>query len=282
MAADTASLPYGLSWWLDAVTDKNWDGVVVDDYRLVLPLPKGKSLGRVAQVQRASFTQQGGPFGQLRSGDVHDILHALPPRYLSFQLPLQEGIVPTDVPSGFSTRTRTNYILDLSPTYEEINLGFNKVLRRKLRRNGPATLSPAEPDLIIELYQNSVGTKAGLQPKHYRWIRQLMVAAQANESAVLCRLDDPENGCLAAGFFPWYQGRLINLFAASSPAGYQHEGMARMLVALIKQHRGAGCLLDFEGSDIPGVAEYFRSFGPERRQYLTVERKGVRKWIGKV
>ena len=282
VAADPSCLPYALSWWLDAATGGNWDGVVMDDYRVVMPLPRGKFLGRYSQVQRPSFTQQCGPFGQLQPGDVRQLLTELPSRYLSLKLPLTDRVIREEVPAGFSSRERTNYVLDLSPDFSILHQGFHKVLRRKLRRNGPAILSSAAPKDIIELYRQSAGQKAGLKPKHYLKIAAIITAAQRNDAAICCRLDDAENGFLAAGFFPFYRGRLLITFAASTSTGYAKEGMARMIVALIKANHGPGKLLDFEGSDIPGVAEFFRSFGPVERNYLAVEKKGVGEWIGKV
>lgn len=281
VAADPTCLPYALSWWLDAATGGHWDGVVIDDYRVVMPLPRGKFFGRYTQVQRPPFTQQCGPYGQLQPGDVKQLLTQLPGKYLSFKLPLTDRATAGEVPAAFSSRKRTNYVLDLSPDFEAIHQDFHKVLRRKLRRNGPATLSPAEPETIINLYRQSAGRKAGLKPKHYRKIAAIIAAAQLNDAAICCRLDDDENGFLAAGFFPFYRGRLINTFAASTSVGYAKEGMARMIVELIKTHRGPGRLLDFEGSDIPGVAEFFRSFGPVEQNYLSVEKLGVGEWIGK-
>jgi hypothetical protein len=247
-----------------------------------MPLPRGTYLGRYTQVQRPSFTQQCGPFGQLQPGDVRQLLTELPTRYLSFKLPFTDRVAQEEIPAGYSCRDRTNYVLDLSPDFTTIHQEFHKVLRRKLRRNGPAILSPAEPETIINLYRQSAGQKAGLQPKHYRWISAIIEAARSNDAAICCRLDDEENGFLAAGFFPFYRGRLINTFAASTSTGYAKEGMARMIVELIKAHGGPNTLLDFEGSDIPGVAEFFRSFGPVERNYLAVEKKGVGEWIGKV
>jgi hypothetical protein len=282
VAADPSCLPYALSWWLDAATGGNWDGMVMDDYRVVMPLPRGKFLGRYTQVQRPSFTQQCGPFGQLQPGDLKQLLTELPSRYLSFKLPFSNRVIREEVPTGYSSRERTNYVLDISPDFSAIHQDFHKVLRRKLRRNGPAILSPAEPKEIIELYRQSAGLKAGLKPKHYLQIAAIIEAAQSNNAAICCRLDDEENGFLAAGFFPFYRGRLINTFAASTSVGYAKEGMARMIVELIKANSGPGRLLDFEGSDIPGVAEFFRSFGPVERNYLAVEKTGVGKWIGKM
>lgn len=281
MANDPSCLPYGLSWWLDAATNGRWDGLIMDDYRLVLPLPRGKSFGRFTQVQRPSFTQQCGPFGTLLPGDVEAILSALPYSVRSLKLPLSERTLKQQISSVFSHRERINYVLDLAADYEVIHKGFHKVLRRKLRRNGLARLSPTDPKAIIELYASSAGLKAGLKGKHYRLIEAIIHAALVNDAGICCRLDD-ENGYLAAGFFPFYRGRLINTFAASTPLGYKHEGMARMIVELIKAHRGPDRLLDFEGSEIPGVAEFFRSFGPVERNYRLVEMGGLGRLVGRI
>lgn len=279
--ADPSRLPYGLSWWLDAATATRWDGLMADDYRLVLPLPLGRSIGRFTQVQRPAFTQQCGPFGTLHAGDLKGLLRALPFPVLSLKMPLSERTLDLAIPHNFTRRERTNFVLPISAEYDAIQMGFHKALRRKIRRNGPAMLSPAEPAAIIELYASSAGLKAGLKPAHYRRIEAIMHAARDNEAALCCRLDD-DNGYLAAGFFPFYRGRLINTFAASTPAGYRHEGMARMIVELIKKHRGPGRLLDFEGSEISGVAEFFRSFGPTTQNYTTIEMRGPGKLIGRL
>lgn len=209
------------------------------------------------------------------------MLSALPLGVRSLKIPLSERTLGQAVPNGFTQRERLNYVLELTDDYEVIHSGFHKILRRKLRRNGPARLSPAKPEAIIELYAASAGLKAGLKPKHYRWIEAIMRAALANDAAICCRLDD-DDGYLAAGFFPFYRGRLINTFAASTQLGYKQEGMARMIVELIKQLRGPGRLLDFEGSEIPGVAEFFRSFGPVERNYRLVEMGGLGKLVGKL
>jgi len=270
VAADPTALPYGFTWWLDAATNGQWQAFVIDDYRLVLPLPCRSFFGRFTQVQRAPFTQQSGPFGDLQKGDLTALTAALS-RFRSAQLPLSERFTRAQLPSQLNFRPRTNLVLNLSPAYADIKGAYHRALKRKLRKYNSVQLSSSEPELIIDLYRESVGSKAGLKPRHYRRIRSLMEAALRHQAGLLIRADDPEEGLLAAGFFPFYRDRLINQFVASSPIGYQFEGMARLLDALVQAYRGPGRVLDFEGSDIPGVATFFRSFGPEEREYLMLE-----------
>jgi len=271
VAADVSCLPYGLSWWLDAATDERWDGLVMDDYRVVLPLPRGRSFGRLTQVQRAAFTQQGGPFGQLLPGDTERLLSALPKTVLSFKLPLRERLELTGSFGKRKVYARNNLVLPLTGNMASLRANYSKSIRRQLKKTSSVQLSTVSIDLVIDLYRATAGPKAGLKAMHYEAIRRLAAACLSRKFAYCYRIDDESHGLLAAGFFPSYRGRIINLFAASTEAGYQLGGMATLIDALVGRHFGQAQLFDFEGSDVPGIADFFRSFGAQPRPYLYVE-----------
>ena len=277
VANDPTCLPYGFSWWLDAVCPGRWDGVVFEDYRAVMPLPQAPfSLRRPwsswarPRVQRPFFTQQVGPWGDVRSGDIASLFAALPTSSTSFGLPLTENTLATEVPSTFTQEHRTNFVLDLSPDLETIRSGYHKGLRRKIRKHGPVSLQPAPPELIIQHYRKQIAQKAGLKTKHFTRARALIEAALLHDAGYCYQVKGEDDETLAAGFFPHHKGRIINLLPVSTPAGYKREGMALLIDAIIKKHRGPGHLLDFEGSDLPGIARFFGYFGPQKRPYLSV------------
>ena len=276
MNNDPGGLPYGLTWWLDAVCPGRWSGLVLDDYRLVMPLPREPFSWRSPwrswarpRVQRPFFTQQCGPFGTLLP---HDLPRLLPPLFNGGPgggLPFSESINEADFPVGYPLARRTNLVLDLSPPLENIRAGYHRDLRRKLRKHGPATLLPADPELVLSVYREQIAAKAGLKSKHFTRARALIKAALRNDAGYCYQLLGADEELLAVGFFPLHRGRIINLMPASTPAGYRRQGMALLLDAVIERHRGPGHLFDFEGSDIPGIASFFRAFGPELRPYLT-------------
>ncbi len=274
---DPTRLPYGFSWWLDAVCPGRWDGIVFDDYRAVMPLPKEPFSVRKPwsswarpQVQRPFFTQQGGPWGRVRAGDLASLFAVLPKGLTAFNLPLTENALAAEVPQRFVRDWRTNYVLDLSPELETIRAGYHKTLRRKLRKHGPATLLPAEPDLVVSLYRQHIGPKAGLKTKHFTCARALIKAVIQHDAGHCYQAVGENNEPLAAGFFPLHKGRIINLMPVSTPAGYLREGMASLIDEVVRKHRGPGNSLDFEGSDMPGIAKFFSSFGPQKRPYLSL------------
>ena len=57
-------LPYALSWWLDTVCP-DWDALVEDDYRAVMPLTRDRKFG-FDYLYQPYFTQQLGVFSSLR------------------------------------------------------------------------------------------------------------------------------------------------------------------------------------------------------------------------
>lgn len=247
---------------------------MLGDYRLVLPLPIKRSFGPFKQVHRAAFTQQGGPFGRIEPGDISAIFSGLPSTILALELPLLASVQEQDIPKNYQLRRRTNLTLDIDADYPSLVSGFSKTLRKKLRRYPEVKLAPARVDTVLEVYRASSGERSGLKGYHYQIIRNLMAACRARGFGHLYQLET-EAGVLAAGFFPEYQGRIINLFGGSTPTGFREEGMARLLAAVIKNHLGQGNILDFEGSDIQGVADFFKSFGPSNSPYLSVKRKGL-------
>lgn len=269
---DPGRFPYGFVWWLDIVTNKKWNALVLDDYRAVLPLPYRHSIGPFLTIHRPAFTQQGGPWGDWHSEDIGPLLQHIPKGAISVALPLRHETDMEQVPEQYTVNQRTNLEVDLDRDWTEIQGGFSKTLRKSLRKFSGGTLCESTAETVIEVYRESVGEKAGLNQGHYRMITHLVAAAKQGGCGQTWQFVDEKGILLAAGFFPEYRGRMINLFCGSTEAGYRDKGMSRILAALMELHHGPGRLFDFEGSDLPGVAEYFKKFGPERRPYPFLSR----------
>jgi len=266
---DPRCLPYGLSWWMDAVTDNNWDGLILDEYRVVLPLPLRRPLGSFTQIGNADFTQQSGPYGNIKSGDVETLLAAIPSVNLLFHLHLRENLNIDSSSINLTLHPRVNYTLSLNQKIETIYSGFNRLLRRKIKKGAEWQLRPATMEEVVSLNRQSSGLKAAHKPIHYRRITRLAEEAIAHDKAKCYSLVDKSGQLLNAGFFPINRGRIINLFAGSSKLGLQYGSMGCLLYAIIQEHHKDNDLFDFEGSEIPGVATFFKSFGPDRNVYLS-------------
>lgn len=265
--------PYGLSWWLDAVTQSNWHGLVIDNYRAVMPLPVSRSLGPLKLINGAPFTQHQGPFGDCQAEDIERMLSAIPNHWLVRKM----AIYPpwTGQPSSLRWKTtkRANHELDLSPSYPTLVRGYRGNLRRKLRDFPPTELSLLPLADFLDFYQKHVGIKSGLNAREFATLKEVTTSILRHEAGNCYHLTDDAGGTIAALLLVQNGQRIFNLLAASSPEGFRLHGMTRLLDGVIRAHAGTDILLDFEGSDLPGVALFFRGFGAERVGYWALSRK---------
>ena len=273
--ADPLAKPYGLSWWLDAATADRWEGLVLDDYRVVLPLPRLRRY-RVMPVHiRPPFTQQLGPFGNLQSGDLKRLLEALPRKFQT-ALPLAPSIPLDEVPTGFRVRRRVNYVLDLARPFAEVKKDFQKRMRQYLNRTGELAVHPVSGTAVIGLCRDHLGDRGGIRDFHWKRLAAIIDAAEVRDRG-FCRGISGNGELLCVGFYPHLNGRAYNLAAASTPAGFEQRGMIHLLATVMEDLSDRpGAAFDFEGSELPGVREFFSRFGGQDEGYHLVERK----WYG--
>lgn len=172
------------------------------------------------------------------------------------------------LPSHLSIIPRVNLVLDLAPGYSAVQAGYSPKLKASLKKGTGLNVEPLH-DLhaLLRLFQQEkAGQASGLKPRHYQRLLGLMQACQQQGAAL--PLGIYESGQLMAGVFMInWQGRVYNLFAAGSAAARQRGAMPVLLDAVIRTMAGQPCLLDFEGSNIEGVAFFFRSFGAAHEPY---------------
>lgn len=268
-------LPYAFSWYLDAMAGK-WDALVLGDYEAVCPLPWNAKLLGLRQVYQPFFCQQLGVFAKEAPSPelVRDFLKAIPRTYWRVRLCLNEKNAVEALP-GWRVRKRPNFLLDLNRPWGEIEAGYSKSLKKRLRKAREAhrlVESPLSPEELSALYQRQLGDKVECPPPVYRRFERVMREALARGKGLILGAASHDGELLAAGFFLQSHGRLINVFGASTEAGKELHSMHFLLDALIQGHAGQPWVLDFEGSSIPGIAYFFGSFGGEEVNYGCVGR----------
>jgi hypothetical protein len=72
---------------------------------------------------------------------------------------------------------------------------------------------------------------------------------------------------LAAVCLVHYKKRLIYLFAASSEQGKEKRSMFAVIDYIMQQNALSENIIDFEGSNIEGVANFFKGFGAVTENY---------------
>lgn len=274
---DPSALVYPLHWYLD-LTCKEWDALVVGDYEAVFPLPKNTKWG-VQYLFRPYGTQQLGLFGKSATAELlQEMLQFIPRRFLWVDFYLNERFVPPLI-NGFVFQEQTNQVLDISGSYQSIYEGYNQRTRRNIKKAKQQKFQLFEydsPEVILQLFQSNKGAALeGWTDWHYSRMRQMMYVLIHKRRGFLWTLHDETNTPCAGVFLVQYRHRLVSLFTAVSEFGKAHGAMSHLLDELFIFYSNKGFLYDFEGSNLPGLAEFNAGFGAKRSPYFRAVRSHI-------
>lgn len=276
IAASPNGLPYAYAWYLDVVAARQWNALVLGDYRAVFPLPYRTKWG-VRYLYQPFFVQQLGVFSRdaITPALVKDMLDAIPAYYKYIELNLNEANA-TEHPD-YALLPRVNLLLPLDKPYTEILAGFSENTRRNLQKaqkQGLVLVNDLAIDTVIGFFRKEMGEKlSDLSEADYRTLRKLMDVCLAKGIGVLKGVQNQQGQLLATGFYLQSHGRIINLLPSASEQGKSTGASAFLLDGIIQQHINGGWTMDMEGSMIEGVARFYKGFGAQLAPYWQLKRK---------
>lgn len=267
-----SATPYAYTWYLDNVCE-TWQGLIVGNYKIVMPITRGKKFGFNYSYQ-PFFTQQLGVYSDLTLSKetIQEFADALPKDLSYIDICLNES---NFAPKGFETIERSNYLLDLKPSYEEIKKAYSGNVLRNIRRAEKAGFyisNHLSAEEFANFYKQHTAPKvAGFNDQHYYMMLRLIYQALHFNMGILVGVYNTENVLVAANFLINHPQRLINLMPSSNEEGLKHGAMAFLLDSLIAKNSEQNKFLDFEGSMIEGIVKFYRSFGAKRVIYYQIK-----------
>ncbi len=266
-------LVYAYSWYLN-IASPNWEALILDDYLAVMPLTAHRKYF-IHYLSQPYFTQQLGVFAKhgLSQDLLQNFLLAIPKKFkfIDIQLNEQNQVLHPKL----KLRKRRNYVLDLAKSYEKIAKEYSTQNKRNLKKAKKfelqiQSIGISETILFYKLHK-AVSTK-GVKESDYERLQQLMDKA-TEQQKILCKgVFDKSGELLAAGAFLAHKNRIIFLLGNGSELGREKGAMTYLMdniIFLFAEHR---MVLDFEGSEIEGIARFFKSFGAEKRNYYRFKR----------
>jgi len=253
---------FAKSWFLDIVAP-NWKACIVEDNQALIPITVSLKFGIIPVWYQPLLCQQLGVFAQSAEKDYLEVLNKIKSTYFLTNIHLNDGFL---YPSGIEKRV--NYILDLSKGYETLRAGYNKDARKNLRK--PLSISIIEEpidapqmDELIEVYKNQYGDKQTVSKKLAQTIKNLMLTASKHQAAEAYKIMDDQGNLLFKGVILKDAKRLYYSFAAPTDMGRKANITHHFIDHLIQKYAGSNLLLDFEGSSIPSVAQFYAKWGSE-------------------
>ncbi|PKP53301.1 MAG: hypothetical protein CVT92_04635 [Bacteroidetes bacterium HGW-Bacteroidetes-1] len=260
---------YGWSWYLDVV-HKNWEALVEDDYERVFPLTGNSRFG-ISYLFQPFFAQQLGIFSRniLNSEIVNQFLNTIPGHYRFAEIKLNTHNKIDE--TRFSVQQHLNHELDLIHTYDRLAKKYATNTRRNLKKAIDARLSLSKnirPEDIIELFRQNRGrTINHWNKREYNRLAVLIYAAIYRGQAMLYGAYTPQNELCAGAVFVKSHEKIVFLFSGTNALGRESQALTFLIDAVIKEFSPGHFVFDFEGSDNPNLARYYKGFGSKETSY---------------
>jgi hypothetical protein len=258
-------LIYASSVYLDYIAD-NWDGIIGDDYDLIMPIPWRKKYG-IKYCHQAPFIQQLGVFAKaIEEEDVHDCIKLMLQnfKYGDYSLNFMNKIS--------SVKPANNYMLSLASNYRSTSFFYSDKLKSDLSKaaNNSFEYESASADVVINLFKELYTERVPhLTDDNYKKLYELCVVKE-KENNIITRKISVGNKALAMGLLLKDKFRIYNLISCTTPEGRAMYAGHFLYDSLIKEFSQTGLIFDFEGSDIPGVEHFFKSFGAINQPYTKI------------
>ena len=266
ISGSSNALVYGYSFYLDAMA-KHWDALILGDYEFVMPLTWNKKWF-FSYLYQPPFTQQLGIFSpkEVTIPLVDLFLKELKHRFRFAEIFLNHG-------NGHPAfEKHSNFILSLDTSYNILYSNYKGDAVKNLSRSRKFGLSYSKDgDLASALnaYKTEYHERmAHLKNSDYDRFAKICSLMEQNSELIVRAVKGPDNDILAISVLLQKNKRLYLIQSTTFAKGRKTEANYYLIDQIIKEFANTDFLLDFEGSDIPGIAHFYRNFGSFDQPYF--------------
>lgn len=257
-------LIYGYSWYLDRMAE-NWSALVINNYDAVMPLTWKRKYG-IRYLYQPPFCQQLGIFGKraVYGKMIPDLLSAARKRFPFAEIFLNHDNNHPD------TILKNNFILALNKSYDRLHENFKHDLKYNISRAAKEALhytSSADYTAVISRYRKEYGQRfPHVKNDDYKKLHHVCRYLDSEENLIV-REVRKEEASLAASLLLKMNKRLYLIVSVTTAKGRQLRANHFLISEIIKEFSNRDLILDFEGSDLPGVAHFYKDFGCANQPY---------------
>ncbi len=252
---------YAFSWYLDCTCDR-WDLLVMGDYEIVMPLPIRVKFG-IPYIYVPSWIQQLGLFSEHKIDENHvkDFMAAIPNRIRWIDYHFNSlNKLPGDI-----VILRKNYLLPLVKNIEEIKSDFNSNRKRIAKKSFKEYVIDKNGDtkVFISNYKKMEKTYQ-VSDQSIGYLENL--CETRNGSVHIWNVF--KQGVFVAGLI-WLQdkNRITYLVPVADHQAKKMHIPTYIINELINEFQLQNFMLDFEGSMVKGVENFYQSFGAKPEFY---------------
>ncbi len=264
-------LVYANSWYLNIV-NPGWTALIAGDYEIVMPLTYKNKLG-IKYLYKSFFSQFLGVFyTDERHVDYVQAFLKEASKYFKF-IEINLNVSNSTFNADYCILKQTQ-VLPLDEDYEVISSKYNRSQKRNIRKvNDEEIIVKLSDDVryLIELIKLMYKDRKvdSVVEQDYLDLENIVKYALENELGELYYAYSNEDICAAAFFLKW--GERATLQTGVNEIGKTKRAVFKLIDNYIQQYAGTNLLLDFAGSNIPGVANWNKGFGAVTQNYYSVK-----------
>jgi len=270
-------LVYSYSWYLEAL-NVEWLALIKDDYDYIMALPIQRKWGIIPIIYQPLLVQQLGIITIKSNIDqiiIQEFISAIPWWYLKiyFHFNFNNKNLPEN---RFVYEERINFILDLNSSYETIKKNYNRDATRNIKKQSNPEFQFREYidiEKVLLIYLEMLKTTdANLKSKEVIQLKNLIIFLAHNKHAYQLNLLHNKS-IVAFAFCAIDHKRMYYILGAADENKVDKAIMHLVLDELFKRKAESNLIFDFEGSNLPGVAAFFRKFGAINQNYFLAHKR---------
>jgi hypothetical protein len=261
-------LIYAKTFFLDKMTTRQWDALVLGDYQAVMPLTWRKKYG-FTYLYQPFFAAALGAMGR-EPAPIDSFLAAIPPKFRLWDIHLNEtnAIPPGNAGLPLKIIPRVNYLLSLDQPYPILREGYSRLAGRMLKKAAELSVTRTQPSEVIRLYQDTYrDIHPEISNEDFQRLNSCAALACANGQADAWLAQSSDKKILA--FYLVFTDRrfVYSTLGGSTEMGKELGAFYLLTDTVIHEYAGQQKIFRFEGSDIPGIAFFNSQFGPQQVYY---------------
>jgi hypothetical protein len=232
---------------------------VADDYNSVFPLPWRKKAG-IKYLYAPPFIQQLGLTGNMSI--IENIFSLVRKHYKYGDILFNHFNDNLPVPVS----AKSNFILPLNKSYTELAARFSNDLKKNLKtteKENFTVLKDQPHQASIELFQKHYSARTPhIESEDYERFAVLCDYLKKNGNLITRSIVDDKKELLAIALLLRDRRRIYNIMNTTTFAGRRKSANHYLIAEILKEFSSSDLIFDFEGSDLPGVKEFYENFNP--------------------
>ena len=261
---------YGFSWYLDIVAD-NWDALVLDDYKAVMPVP-----WREKYFIKYVYP----PFWLLELGiyskEIIDENEFLKRLFSTFKY--------IDVRTNRANSFKGFHQFLIEKEFQKLSIdkGYS-IIRDNFKKDRKKDLQRAEkfdliekwndnPKNLIQLFKENVGKRTpNIKEEDYLVLEKLISVCIEKKKGKLLSIYNKEDKIVASGFFLKHQQEITILISSTDFENRKNGANTFLIDRSIYKFQNNFKSFNFGGSSIKSVASFFKSFNANTEVYKHIK-----------